>query len=54
MEKSVVKRASELKAIGFDVYDALHLACAEQANVDVFLPMIDFCDYHVNIPASLR
>jgi predicted nucleic acid-binding protein len=32
-----IARAQELKAIGFRTYDALHLACAEQATVDIFL-----------------
>ena len=37
IEASVVNRASELKEIGFGAYDALHLACAEHCNADVFL-----------------
>jgi len=41
IEESVVKRASELKTIGFDAYDALHLACAEYSNADVFLTTDD-------------
>jgi len=41
VEKSIVKRASELKAIGFDAYDALHLACAEHSNADIFLTTDD-------------
>ena len=36
IEKFVVKRASELSA-----YDALHLACAERSNADVFLTTDD-------------
>jgi hypothetical protein len=36
-----VTRAQELKAMGFRTYDALHLACAEQATVDVFLTTDD-------------
>jgi predicted nucleic acid-binding protein len=32
-----ITRAQELKALGFRTYDALHLACTEQAAVDVFL-----------------
>jgi len=31
----------ELEALGFGAYDALHLACAEQADVDVFLTTDD-------------
>ena len=34
-------RAQELKAMGFRTYDALHLACAEQATVDIFLTTDD-------------
>src|SRR5438093_1794690 len=34
---AAVTRAKELQAMGFRTYDALHLACAEQATVDVFL-----------------
>jgi predicted nucleic acid-binding protein len=41
IKKSLVKRASELKAIGFGTYDALHLACAEHSNADVFLTTDD-------------
>lgn len=41
IEISVVKRASELKAIGFGAYDALHLACAEHSTADVFLTIDD-------------
>jgi hypothetical protein len=38
---AAVTRAQELKAMGFRTYDALHLACAEQATVDVFLTTDD-------------
>ena len=41
LERSVVKRASEFKAIGFGAHDALHLACAEHSNADVFLTSDD-------------
>jgi hypothetical protein len=33
--------AQELKALGFRTYDALYLACAEQAAVDIFLTTDD-------------
>jgi len=33
--------AESLKACGFSTYDALHLACARQAGVDVFLSTDD-------------
>lgn len=35
------KRASELRVIGFSAYDALHLACAEHFNADIFLTTDD-------------
>jgi predicted nucleic acid-binding protein len=38
---TAVERARELKAMGFRTYDALHIACAEQAMVDVFLTTDD-------------
>lgn len=36
-----VKRAKELQEAGFEVFDALHLACAESAKADVFLSTDD-------------
>lgn len=41
LEPEVVDRAVELEAMGIDSYDALHLACAERAAVDVFLTTDD-------------
>jgi predicted nucleic acid-binding protein len=38
---AAVTRAKELQAMGFRTYDALHLACAEQALVNVFLTTDD-------------
>ena len=38
---SVITRASNLEAMGFSAYDALHLACAEHAKVDVLLTTDD-------------
>jgi predicted nucleic acid-binding protein len=38
---SAITRAQALKAMGFRTYDALHLACAEQATVDIFLTTDD-------------
>ena len=38
---TAIARAQELKAMGFRTYDALYLACAEQATVDVFLTTDD-------------
>ena len=36
-----VLRAIHLKSLGFKIEDALHFACAEQGNVDVFLTTDD-------------
>lgn len=41
VEVSIVKRASALKEIGFGAYDALHLACAEHCDANVFLTTDD-------------
>jgi predicted nucleic acid-binding protein len=41
MEAFVVNRACELSAIGFGIYDALHLAFAEQTAADIFLTTDD-------------
>jgi predicted nucleic acid-binding protein len=38
---AAVARAKELQAVGFRTYDALHLACAEHARVDVVLTTDD-------------
>ena len=40
-----IARAQELTALGFRTYDALHLACAEQATVDIFLTTISRAPY---------
>ena len=37
----ILRRAEELEKSGFDTYDAIHLASAEQAGVDVFLTTDD-------------
>jgi predicted nucleic acid-binding protein len=39
--EEILNRAEELEASGFDSYDAIHLASAEQARVDVFLTTDD-------------
>lgn len=36
--ETILKRAEKLEASGFDNHDAIHLASAEQAKVDVLLP----------------
>lgn len=41
IEATVDKRASELNEMSFGAYDALHLACAEHCNADVFLTTDD-------------
>ena len=41
LELVIRERALELETIGFDTYDALHIACAEKAEVDVFLTTDD-------------
>lgn len=40
-DRNVLERAGELQGSGFDAYDAMHLACAEQANADVFITTDD-------------
>lgn len=35
------RRGKELQALGFGAFDALHIACAENAAVDVFLTVDD-------------
>lgn len=37
----VEQRGAQLEAMGFDAFDALHVACAEHAGVDVFLTTDD-------------
>ena len=39
--ETILKRAENLEASGFDSYDAIHLASAQQAKVDVFLTTDD-------------
>ena len=41
LTEAAVIRAQELKAMGFRTYDALHLACTEQATVNIFLTTDD-------------
>ena len=38
---TVIERAKVIKNMGFNTYDALHIACAEQGNADVFLTTDD-------------
>jgi predicted nucleic acid-binding protein len=39
--EKILKQAEKLEASGFESYDAIHLACAEEAKVDVFLTTDD-------------
>lgn len=41
LEEAEVARAQQLEALTFRAFDALHLACAESGNVDVFLTTDD-------------
>ena len=41
IDEEEVKRAKELQKEGFQVFDALHIACAESAKADVFLSTDD-------------
>lgn len=38
---SILRQAKQLEQLDFTTYDALHLACAESADVDVFLTVDD-------------
>lgn len=41
LDDATEQRGVELEALGFGSFDALHLACAERAGVDVFLTTDD-------------
>jgi predicted nucleic acid-binding protein len=41
LSDTAVERGEELKGMGLKTYDALHIACAEQAQVDVLLTTDD-------------
>ena len=41
LSDTMIARGEELKGMGLKAYDALHVACAEQAQVDVFLTTDD-------------
>jgi len=41
VERREAERAQQLESLGVAAYDALHLACAESARVDVFLTTDD-------------
>jgi len=42
------KRAKELQGEGFDVFDSLHIACAESAKADVFYQQMTVCSNSQN------
>ncbi len=41
LDQDIVRRAGDLQAAGYGAFDALHLACAESAEVDVLLTTDD-------------
>ncbi len=41
LSDTIVERGEELQGMGLKAYDALHVACAEQAHVDIFLTTDD-------------
>ena len=41
LSNAAVERGEELKGFGIKTYDALHVACAEQAHVDILLTTDD-------------
>jgi predicted nucleic acid-binding protein len=41
LDNKLIERGSELEKKGFDAYDALHIACAEHGQADVFLTTDD-------------
>ncbi|MEA3351664.1 MAG: PIN domain-containing protein [Chloroflexota bacterium] len=41
VDENVLSRGEDIQSLGFDAYDALHLACAKVGQVDVFLTTDD-------------
>ncbi len=41
IDKKVDKRSQSIERLGFSLYDALHIACAEKAQVDILLTTDD-------------
>ncbi len=41
LDEAIINRADALRQRGFHTYDALHIACAESANLTVFLTTDD-------------
>lgn len=41
LDKTIYEFSEKLKTMGFKSYDALHLACAQKAGVDVFISTDD-------------
>jgi len=41
IEQKEIKRAKQLELLGFRLFDALHIACAESGNIDILLTTDD-------------
>jgi predicted nucleic acid-binding protein len=41
IDRKTINRAKEITKIGFKPFDAMHIACAESANADIFLTTDD-------------
>lgn len=41
IDEKIVLRSRQLEELGFGLYDSFHLACAEAAQVDIFLSTDD-------------
>jgi len=41
LDDGIIARSRDLRALGFSEFDALHLACAETGQVDIFLTTDD-------------
>jgi len=41
IDQKEIERAKQLEIMGFQSYDALHIACAENSNADIFLTTDD-------------
>lgn len=41
VDATISERATELENLGFRTYDAMHIACAEKNDVDIFLTTDD-------------
>ncbi len=41
LSEAIIKRGTEIQSMGFQTYDALHIACAEKGNADILLTTDD-------------